>query len=91
VLIATYTELRIRRVADIGKRFDYWLESEEEGEEGGLEVSGTTVADGLERLHREKVQQLLANPSDIGGYVVVVNFATREAILSFNPLTEGEP
>lgn len=55
----------------------------------GLEVSGT-ITNEVEALHREKVRQLRSNPYGVDGYVVVVGFAARTAIFSFNRFTEEE-
>lgn len=85
VLMAFYTPWQITRVARVGERFDYWVT--DSGDEG-LEISGTTV-ENLERLHREKTQQLLSSPRGVDGYVTVVNFTTREAIFSFHRVEEG--
>ncbi len=81
-LVAKFTGLRLSHVSRRGERFDYWLR---EGDtEFGLEVSGTISQD-LERRHAEKAAQLLDNPFGLDGYVCVVSFEKREAILSFHP------
>ena len=85
VVIALYAGLTVREVAADGDRFDYWVD---EGQyEYGLEVSGT-IGGALEARHRAKVRQLCDNPYGVDGYVVVVNFAMRHAILSFNRYEE---
>ena len=73
-----------------GDRFDYWVGSEEY--ECGLEVSGTMMvnADDIEARHRSKVRQLLDNPYSVGGYVIVVSFATRQAIFSYHEFAEAQ-
>jgi hypothetical protein len=81
VVVAVYAGLTVRHVAADGDRFDYWVDDGQY--EYGLEVSGTLGSD-LEVRHRAKVRQLCDNPYSVDGYVVVVNFATRHAILSFH-------
>jgi len=84
-----YTGSQVLSVADEGDRFDYWIGSAEQ--EFGLEVSGTmseTPSD-LEARHRAKVEQLRENPYRVGGFVVVVGFATRQVIFSFNRFLGG--
>ena len=85
VLVPVYTHLRIRGVAAYGDRFDYWLNDGRQ--DYGLEISGT-VADELEPRHRVKVNQLLANPYGIDGYVAVVAFGSRTAMFSFHRFQE---
>ena len=85
VLIALYAGLTVREVAADGDRFDYWVDDGQY--EYGLEVSGTIGGD-LEARHRAKVRQLCHNPYGIDGYVVVVNFVTRNIILSFHRCQE---
>ncbi len=81
VLVAAYTSLRLLSVAAHGDRFDYWLGDGQK--DYGLEISGT-VAGNLTLRHRVKVNQLLANPYGIDGYVAVVAFGMRTAIFSFH-------
>lgn len=50
-------------------------------------MSGTTT-DEVETRYNAKVAQLLDNPYGVDGYVIVVGFATREAIFSFNRFQE---
>jgi hypothetical protein len=83
-----FAGLRLHAVAAAGDRFDYWVM--QETEELALEVSGTTAAD-LEVRHREKVLQLRDNPYGVNGYVVVVAFATRRVIFSFERVNEDLP
>jgi hypothetical protein len=85
MLVPAYTPLRILSVAAYGDRFDYWLNDGQK--DYGLEISGT-VAGELEPRHRVKVNQLLANPYGIDGYVAVVAFETKTAIFSFHPSQE---
>ncbi len=81
VLVAAYTSLRLLSVAAYGDRFDYWLNDGQK--DYGLEISGT-VAGELEPRHRAKVNQLLANPYGIDGYMAVVAFGKKTAIFSFH-------
>lgn len=76
----------MRAVADEGGSFDYCLGNGEQ--DFGLEVSGT-ITEAIEARHREKVEQLLANPYRIGGFVVVVGFTTREILFSRNTPAES--
>jgi hypothetical protein len=85
-VLSFYTGLRVREVAADGDRFDYWVDDSER--EYGLEVSGTMTED-LEARHRAKVRQLRENPYGVDGYVVVVGFATREVIFSFDRFEEA--
>jgi hypothetical protein len=85
-LLPHYAGIRIRLAASPGNSFDYWAT---DGRwQYGLEVSGTITGD-IEARHREKVQQLRANPYGLDGYVVVANFADRTAICSFNYYAEA--
>lgn len=86
VVVSTYAGLRMREVAGNGDRFDYWMDDGER--EYGLEVSGT-MTDDIETRHSAKVRQLCENPYGVDGYVVVVGFATRSVIFSFNRFEEG--
>ena len=86
VVVALYAGLTVREVAADGDRFDYWVDDGQY--EYGLEVSGTLGED-LETRHRAKVRQLCDNPYGVDGYVVVVSFATRHVILSFNRCQES--
>ena len=85
VMVALYAGLTVREVAADGDRFDYWVDDGQY--EYGLEVSGTMGTD-LDARHRVKVRQLCDNPYGVDGYVVVVSFATRHVILSFNRCQE---
>jgi hypothetical protein len=82
-----FARLRLHATAALGDRMDYWVLRETQ--EFALEISGTRTAD-LESLHREKTQQLLANPFGADGYVVVVGFAVRQVIFSFHA-NDGGP
>lgn len=83
-----YAGLRLQAVAAAGDRFDYWVR--QEAQELALEISGTIATD-LESRHREKIQQLRANPYGVDGYVAVVSFTTRRMIFSFHRFDEGAP
>lgn len=85
VVVALYAGLTVREVAADGDRFDYWVDDGQY--EYGLEVSGTIGTD-LDTRHRAKVRQLCDNPYGVDGYVVVVSFAARHVILSFNRCQE---
>jgi hypothetical protein len=76
-----FAGLRLHAVAALGDRVGYWVMRD--NLELGLEISGTIAGD-LEARHGEKVEQLLANPYGADGYVVVVGFAARRVIFSFN-------
>ncbi|KAF0220238.1 MAG: hypothetical protein FD167_5067 [bacterium] len=84
-VIASCTNLRISQVAAEGDRFDYWLSGGEQ--EYGLEISGT-MTDELNSRHNIKMRQLRDNPYEVDGYVVVIGFSTKEAIISFNSFRE---
>lgn len=84
-IVASYTSVHINQVAVEGDRFDYWLSDGEQ--EYGLEISGT-MTDELNSRHSIKVRQLRDNPHEVDGYVVVVGFSTKEAIISFNSFRE---
>lgn len=86
VVVALYAGLTVREVAADGDRFDYWVDDGRY--EYGLEVSGTLGVD-VETRHRAKVRQLCDNPYGVDGYVVVVSFATRHVIMSFNRCLES--
>ncbi len=62
------------RVTREGERADYWLPLLRRA----LEVSGTEHLREAPRRHREKVAQLLSNPLQWSGYVVVCCFAGRQ-------------
>lgn len=85
VMVALYAGLTVREVAANGDRFDYWVDDGRY--EYGLEISGT-MGEELETRHRVKVQQLCDNPYGVDGYVVVMSFATRHVIMSFNRCQE---
>ena len=86
-IMSLYAKLRLRSVAADGDRFDYWVGDGQH--EYALEVSGT-ITDDVEARHRIKVRQLLENPFGVDGFVVVVGFATRSAILSFHRFEEEQ-
>jgi hypothetical protein len=84
-VVFRYGGLQIRSVAAQGDRFDYWVTDGKS--DYGLEVSGTMTEE-VETRHQEKVSQLRDNPYQTDGYVVVVGFATRTVIFSFNRFAE---
>ena len=88
IAIALYAGLTVREVAANGDRFDYWVDDRQY--EYGLEVSGTMGED-IETRHRVKVRQLCDNPYGVDGYVVIVGFATRHVLTSFNRCQEAGP
>jgi hypothetical protein len=88
VVIWHFAGLRLHAVAALGDGVDYWVKREDQ--EFALEISGTRTAD-LEDRHQEKVRQLLANPYGTDGYVVVVGFAARRVIFSFQRNDRGAP
>jgi len=84
-VVSLYAGLSVRQVTADGDRFDYWVDDGER--EYALEVSGTTMND-VQTRHRAKVRQWRENPYGVDGYVIVVGFATREVIFSFNRFEE---
>lgn len=87
-LLSRYTVCRAHYVAREGNRFDYWVK--DSAVQYALEVSGT-MTKGVRRRHREKQQQLRGNPFGVGGFVVVVGFVARSAIVSLSKSAETEP
>jgi hypothetical protein len=83
-----FAGLRLHAVAALGDSVDYWVTRD--NLEFGLEISGTRAGD-LEARHEEKIKQLLANPFGSDGYVVVVSFAARRVIFSFQRHEGGSP
>ena len=80
-ILTMYTELSVQSVTMAGDRFDYWVS---DGlREFALEVSGTQSRS-IEARHREKVRQLLENPYEVSGLVIVVGFTAMRAICSFH-------
>jgi hypothetical protein len=81
-LLAQHTGATFESPAELGERFDYWVQLA--GESLGLEVSGTRQRDAtiLWERHREKQTQLQSNPYGIGGFVVVVSFGRSEIVFS---------
>jgi hypothetical protein len=82
VLLPELLGVRIVSVAVEGERFDYRVS--DGVTEWGLEISGTMTEDEgelRERL-RLKIRQLHDNPYGILGYVVVLAFVRREALIS---------
>ena len=81
-VISTFTEASLVTVARRGERFDYVLS--ENGARCGVEISGTQT-EGRQMMRdrqAQKIRQLLDNPNQWGGYVVIVGFARREVLLS---------
>lgn len=90
VVLPALAGVRITSVAVEGERFDYRVS--DGVTEWGLEVSGTmTEHEGelRERL-RLKMRQLHDNPYGLSGYVVVVAFVRREALVSLPDPVEEE-
>lgn len=87
VVVSLYGGLKIQSVTGQGDRFDYWLSKE--GNEFGLEVSGTLAGD-LEARHRDKIRQWQENPFEVDGFVVVVSFVSREIVFSYHRFKESE-
>lgn len=85
VITSLYAGLHVCGVAADGDRFDYWVSDGER--DYALEVSGMTTDD-VETRHRIKLRQLRENPHGVDGYVIVVGFATRSVIFSFNRFEE---
>jgi hypothetical protein len=80
-VMKVYTGMCIQTVAGHGDRFDYWVS---DGNcRWGLEISGTATKE-AENRHRQKLIQLRKNPVTAGGFVVIVDFATKTVLLSFN-------
>jgi len=86
VVIALYRGLTIQGVTGQGDRFDYWVSDGQS--RCGLEVSGTLTGE-VESRHRAKIRQWQENPWQADGYVVTVDFATRQAIFSFHRYEES--
>lgn len=79
IILPLYTGLRMLHVTQSGDGFDYWVGNR--NEEFGLEISGT-LAGNLNQRHRLKIRQLLNSPHHVAGYVCVVSFQAKQAILS---------
>jgi hypothetical protein len=80
-LLMPLTGWEVVEVATEGAGFDFWVESELRRE--GLEVSGL-VRGSLEGRHRVKAAQLMGSRHKVNGFVAVVKFLTRQAILAFH-------
>ena len=80
--LTNFTSATLVSVAARGERFDYVLA--EHGVRCGVEISGTQMEDrqAMRDRQMQKIRQLLANPKQWGGYVVIVGFARREIWLS---------
>ena len=73
------------QVTKIGDRADYWLPRLQ----GALEVSGTEQSRALRRRHREKVRQVLRNPLQWHGYVIVCCFTAQQGRILWSYHTGG--
>jgi hypothetical protein len=73
------------QVTKAGERADYWLPRLQ----CALEVSGTEIPRALPRRHREKVVQVLKNPLQWNGYVVVCCFAPQRRQVRWSYHTQG--
>ncbi len=73
------------QVTKVGDRADYWLPSLQ----CALEVSGTETPRVLSRRHREKVAQVLRNPLQWNGYVMVCCFAPQRRHVRWSYHTQG--
>jgi hypothetical protein len=87
-LLAHFTAATLVDVADRGDRFDYIVS--ENGVRLGVEISGSQAEEKslLRDRHGQKIRQLLENPHQWGGYVVIVGFTRREVILSYHLVEE---
>jgi hypothetical protein len=68
------------RVTEEGEHADYWLPRLR----CALEISGTQQERELQRRHREKTVQMLANPRHWDGYVLVCCFRTTQGIIRWS-------
>jgi len=68
------------RVAKQGDRADYWLPYLQ----CALEVSGTENHREIPRRHREKIAQVLSNPLQWNGYVVVCCFSESQKLIRWS-------
>jgi hypothetical protein len=73
------------QVTKVGERADYWLPRLQRA----LDVSGTENPRTLSRRHREKVVQVLRNPLQWSGYVVVCCFAPQRRQVRWSYHTQG--
>jgi hypothetical protein len=94
VVVHYYAGVHMYDVATEGDRFDYWCDliGDTEGDDVGLEVSGTqsSVETEVANRQRQKVRQLLSNPHGMNGFVVVSSFATNTVRFSYHRFGEGE-
>jgi hypothetical protein len=67
-------------VALYGDRADYWTDKTQ----FLVEISGTENPRAFRQRHRKKIKQLLSNPYDKGGFVVVCDFSKQRILLSFH-------
>lgn len=68
------------RVTGLGDHADFWLASLQ----CALEVSGTESRNELPRRHREKIVQVLSNPLQWNGHVVVCCFDTPHGYIGWS-------
>jgi hypothetical protein len=80
LLVTEITNCRITEVTLRGDKADYFLNNRQ----AMLEISGTENAKSIKSRHKQKCEQLLANPYQIGGYVVVCCFANQLAHFSYH-------
>jgi hypothetical protein len=72
------------RVTQEGDRADYWLLRSQ----CALEVSGTENRREVPRRHREKIAQVLSNPRQWNGYVVICCFAPQQGLIRWSYLKQ---
>lgn len=80
LLVVNIANCTVTEVALRGDKADYFLNDRQLM----LEVSGTERADQLAHTHNQKIQQLLANPYNVGGYVMVCCFSNQCGEFSFH-------
>ncbi|MBI1923193.1 hypothetical protein HYR99_02970 [Candidatus Poribacteria bacterium] len=65
---------------NFGDRGDYWINRRQYM----VEISGTERASEFRRRHRQKIRQMLSNPYQKDGYVVVCDFFSQRILFSFH-------
>ncbi len=80
LLVTNIANCTISEVALRGDKADYFVNDRKYM----LEVSGTENPKQAAPRHKNKVEQLLANPYEKGGYVVVCCFSNQKAYFSFH-------
>lgn len=68
------------RVTKRGDHADYWLPQLQ----CALEISGTEHYRELQRRHREKIAQVLSNPLQWNGFVMICCFAESERVIRWS-------